>query len=242
MKKIILILFLSIGLIGCSAIDYSELSMPKNPIDTELERILALDLSYDDSIIEAKKNFNPDLVASVVKILNERKAKSDATILEAEIVNEYAEKIQISDNNLKFVAPKISDTKNRSMIGNPDSFEYFLLGIKDNNDSLIKHKVNFSITYNSDEKRNYSSASFCDKWNACDDENLVEISLISSKASGCSSVNCDYNEVVELNLTDEFLRANMENNFSINFNSLASKSNKSSFPSAYIKGYLKIAN
>ena len=48
--------------------------MPKNPIDTELERILALDLSYDDSIIEAKKNFNPDLVASVVKILiNERK-------------------------------------------------------------------------------------------------------------------------------------------------------------------------
>ena len=76
MKKIIVILFLSIGLIGCSAIDYSELSMPKNPIDTELERILALDLSYDDSIIEAKKNFNPDLVASVVKILNERKAKS----------------------------------------------------------------------------------------------------------------------------------------------------------------------
>jgi len=242
MKKIILILFLSIGLIGCSAIDYSEFSMPKNPIDTEFERILALDLSHDDSIKEANKNYDPNLVASVIKLLNNRKERSDAALLEAETVNEYAEKIQISDNNLKFVAPKILDTKNRSMVGNPDSFEYFLLGVKDNNDGSIKHKVNFSITYKSDEKRNYSSASFCDKWNTCDDENLVEINLISSKASGCSSVNCDYNEVVELNLTDEFLRANMENNLSINFNSIASKSNKISLPSAYVKGYLKITN
>ena len=242
MKKIILILFLSIGLIGCSAIDYSELSMPKNPIDTELERILALDLSYDDSIIEAKKNFNPDLVASVVKILNERKAKSDATILEAEIVNEYAEKIQISDNKLKFVASKISDTQNRSMMGDPDTFDYFLIGIKDNNDSSTNHIVNLSITYKSEEKRSYSSASFCDKWNTCDDENSVNINLISSKASGCSSTRCDYNEVVELDLTDEFLRKNMEKDLSIKFNSLASKSNKISFPSAYIKGYLKIVN
>ena len=68
------------------------------------------------------------------------------------------------------------------------------------------------------------------------------LSLISSKASGCSSTKCDYNEVVELDLTDEFLRKNMEKDLSIKFNSLASKSNKISFSSAYIKGYLKIVN
>ena len=242
MKKIILILFLSIGLIGCSAIDYSELSMPKNPIDTEVERIFALNLSHDDSIIEAQKNYNPDLVASVVKILNKKKEKADADLLESGMIAEYAEKIQISNNNLKFVASKISDTQIRSMMGNPDTFDYFLIGIKDNNDSSPNHMVNFSITYKSAEKRSYSSASFCDKWNTCDDENPVNINLISSKASGCSSTNCDYNEVVELDLTDEFLRKNMEKDLSIKFNSLASKSNKISFSSAYIKGYLKIVN
>ena len=242
MKKLILILFLSIGLIGCSAIDYSELSMPKNPIDTELERILALNLSHDDSIIEAQKNYNPDLVASVVKILNKKKEKADVDLLESGMIAEYAEKIQISNNNLKFVASKISDTQIRSMMGNPDTFDYFLIGTKDNNDSSTNHLVNFSITYNSQEKRSYSSASFCDKWNTCDDENSVNINLISSKAFGCSSTNCDYNEVIELDLTDDFLRASKEKNLSIKFNSLASKSNKISLPSAYIKGYLKIAN
>ena len=69
------------------------------------------------------------------------------------------------------------------------------------------------------KRETYSSASYCDKWNGCDNENLMDITLISSKASGCSSYECDYNEIIELNLSDDFLRNNMEEGFSLSFNS-----------------------
>ena len=55
MKKLILILLLSSGLIGCSAIDYSELSSPVSPSDTQIERIISLGLSHSDSLLEANK-------------------------------------------------------------------------------------------------------------------------------------------------------------------------------------------
>ena len=241
MKKLILIFLISTSLIGCSSIDYSKLTMPSNPIDTEIERILALDLSYADSIIEAEKNYNPILVTSVVKALNKRKEVADKAIIEAEIIAEYAEKIKVLDNNSKFVGPTISDTKSKNLMGKAETLDYFLLGFKGKNNGSLEHKLNVSITFNSDAKRNYSSVNFCDKWSNCD-ANLVEANLISSKASGCSSYNCDYNEVIELDLSDNFLRENMEKGLSINLNSQALQSNKITIPSYYIKGYLKVAN
>jgi len=149
--------------------------------------------------------------------------------------------VKVSDDNLKFMGSKISDIKKRNMIGKAENLDYFLLGSKDNNGS-IQHKLNFSITYTSDEKRNYASASYCDKWGGCDNENQLDVALISFKASGCSSFDCDYNEIVELDLSDSFLKENMEKGFSLDFNSKASISNKITISSSYLKGYLKVTN
>ena len=70
----------------------------------------------------------------------------------------------------------------------------------------------------------------------------MNVTLISLKASECSSFDCDYNEIVELDLSDSFLKENIEKGLSIDFNSKASISNKITIPSSYLKGYLKVAN
>jgi len=241
MKNFLQISLLSIALVGCSSIDYAELSSPVSPSKTQIDRIIALNLSHTESLKEANKLMDPVLVSTVVKALEARKLKTDNATIEAENVAIYAEMVEVSDDNLKFVGPKISEIKKRNMIGNPENLDYFLLGSKNKSDGSIQHKLNFSITYTSSEKRNYSSASYCDKWDGCDSENLRDIVLISSKASGCSSYECNYNEVMELNLSDDFLRNNMEEDFSISFNS-KKDNNKVTFTSEYLKGYLAVAN
>ncbi len=242
MKNFLQISLLSIALVGCSSIDYAELSSPVSPSKTQIDRIIALNLSHTESLKEANKLMDPVLVSTVVKALEARKLKADNAAIEAENVAIYAEMVEVSDDNLKFVGPKISEIKKRNMIGNPENLDYFLLGFKDNNSGLTQHKLNFSITYTSDERRNYSSANYCDKWNRCDNENQMDVTLIAIKASGCSSFDCDYNEIVELDLSDSFLKENMEQGLSMDFNSKASISSRVSIPSSYIKGYLKVAN
>jgi hypothetical protein len=241
MKKILQTLLLSIGLASCSSIDYAELTSPESPSKTQINRILALNLSHMESLKEANKLMDPALVSTVVKDLEARKLKADNDAIEAENVAIYSEMVKVSDGNLKFVGSKISELKTRNMIGKPENLDYFLLGLKDKNDGSIQHKLNFSITYTSSEKRNYSSASYCDKWDGCDSGNLMDIVLISSKASGCSSYECNYNEIMELHLNDDFLRHNMEEDFSISFNS-KKVNNKVTFTSPYLMGYLSIAN
>jgi len=240
MKNFLQISLLSIALVGCSSIDYAELSSPVSPSKTQIDRIIALNLSHMESLKEANKLMDPALVSTVVKALEARKLKADNAAIEAVDVSNYASMVKVSDDNLKFVGPKISDIKTRNMIGNPENLDYFLLGSKDKSDGSIQHKLNLSITYTSSEKRNYSSASYCDKWDGCDKENLVDITLISSKASGCTSYECNYNEIVELNLDDDFLRNNMGEDFSVSFNSKTAN-NKTTFSSGYLKGYLSVA-
>ena len=181
------------------------------------------------------------MASAVIKELNKRKIEAENNQVELENVVKYAEMVKVSENNLKFVGPKISDTKSRNVVGKAENLDYYLLGYKDNNGS-IQHKINFSVTYTSDERRNYSSASYCDKWAGCDNESQMDITLISLKASGCSSFDCDYNEIVEFDLSESFLKENMAKGFSIDFNSKASISNKITIPSSYLKGYLKVAN
>ena len=243
MKNFLQMLLLSIGLVGCSSIDYAELSKIStvSPTNIQINRILALDLSHAGSLIEANKLMDPILVSNVVKELEARKLKAENISIELVKVANFAEMVKVSDDNLKFMGPKISDTKKRNMIGKAENLDYFLLGLKDNNGS-IQHKLNFSITYTSNERRNYASASFCDKWGGCENENQMDVALISFKASSCSSFDCDYNEIVELDLSDSFLKENMEKGLSLDFNSKASISNKITIPSSYLKGYLKVAN
>ena len=243
MKNFLQMLLLSIGLAGCSSIDYAELSKIStvSPTNIQINRILALNLSHAGSLIEANKLMDPILVSNVVKELEARKLKAENISIELVKVANFAEMVKVSDDNLKFMGPKISDTKKRNMIGKAENLDYFLLGLKDNNGS-IQHKLNFSITYTSNERRNYASASFCDKWGGCENENQMDVALISFKASSCSSFDCNYNEIVELDLSDSFLKENMEKGLSLDFNSKATISNKITIPSSYLKGYLKVAN
>jgi len=241
MKKLLQILLLSLGLIGCSIIDNSELTSFTSPFETQVNRILALDLSHAESIKEANKITDPDLAAAVVKELEARKLQAENAIIEAENVAKFVEKIKISDSNSKFTGPEISETKKRGLLLNSDYHNYFLRGIR-GHDGLIQHQLHFSIKYDSEDRRNYYSASQCDRWKGCtDDGNEMDITLISSNASGCSGYFCIYTETMELKLSDEFLRSNMDTGFSMRFNSKKAKS-KITIPSDYIKGYLKVAN
>ena len=245
MKKILLVLLLSIGLIGCSSVNLPSVNLSAlelsatRPSDVQTEKILALGLSHDQNLVEARKIADPNIASAVTKELNNRILEAENNRIELENVVKYAGMVKVSNNNLKFVGPKISDTKSRNIISKAENLDFFLLGLKDNNGE-IQHKLNFSITYTSSEKRNYSSASYCDKWDGCDSENLMDIALISSKASGCNSYECNYNEIIELNLNDDFLRNNMGEDFSVSFNSKEAN-NKITFTSPYLKGYLSVA-
>ena len=223
MKKILLLLVLSLGLIGCASLEFSA-----SPADAETKRILALGLTHTENLSEARKLTDPTLVSAVVQ---ELKTRNDNARIEAEKVAKYAEKVKVSDSNSKFIGSEINERKKMGLLINSDYEDYFLQGSINN--GLIQHQLHLSIKYTSDKWRNYYSASFSD-------ENQVDITLISSSAVGCSGSSCDYTEVMELNLSDDFLRSNMEKGFSIVFNSIK-RTNKITIPSDYIKGYLKVA-
>ena len=229
MKKLLLLLLLSLGLIGCASINsLDSIEFSASPAEAETKKILALGLTHTENLSEARKLTDPTLVSEVVQ---ELKTRNDNALIEAEKVDKYAEKVKVSDSNSKFIGSKISKSKKRGLLGNDDFQDYFLQGSINN--GLIQHQLHLSIKYTSDKWRNYYSASFSD-------ENQVDIILISSSAVGCSGSSCDYTEVMELNLSDDFLRSNMEKGFSIVFNSIKS-TNKITIPSDYIKGYLKVA-
>jgi len=240
MKKLFQILLLSLGLIGCSLIDNAELTSLTSPFETQVNRILALDLSHTESLKEANKLMDLDLAAAVVNELEARKLQAENANIEVENVAKFAEKIKISDSNSKFTGPEISETKKRDLLLNLDYLNYFLRGIR-GNDGLIQHQLHFSIKHDSEDRRNYYSASQCDKWKGCsDDGNEMDITLISSKPSGCSNSVCSWTETMELKLSDEFLRSNIDTGFSMRFNG-NKKTSKITISSVYIKGYLKVA-
>ena len=224
MKKLLLLLLLSLGLIGCASLESLEsIEFSASPAEAETKKILALGLTHTENLSEARKLTDPTLVSEVVQ---ELKTRNDNARIEAEKVAKYAEKVKVSDSNSKFIGSKISKSKKRGLLGNDDFQDYFLQGSINN--SLIQHQLYLSIKYTSDKWRNYYFASFSDK-------NQVDITLISSSAVGCSGSSCDYTEVMELNLSDDFLRNNMETGFSIDFNSKKG-TNKITIPSDYIKG------
>ena len=223
MKKRLQILLLSLGLIGCASIEFSA-----SPAEAETKKILALGLTHTENLSEARKLKDPTLVSAVVQELQDR---NDNTLIEAEKVDKYAEKVKVSDSNSKFIGSEINERKKMGLLINSDYEDYFLQGSINN--GLIQHQLHLSIKYTSDNWRNYYSASFSE-------ENQVDITLISSSAVSCSGSSCDYTEVMELNLSDDFLRSNMETGFSIGFNS-RKVINNITISSNYIKGYLKVA-
>ena len=230
MKKLLQILVLSLGLIGCASLDsLDSIEFSASPAIAETKRILALGLTHTENLSEARKLTDLTLVSAVVQ---ELKTRNDNALIEAEKVDKYAEKVKVSDSNSKFIGSEINERKQMGLLIKSDYEDYFLQGSINN--GLIQHQLHLSIKYTSDKWRNYYSATFSN-------ESQVDITLISSSAVGCSGFSCDYTEVMELNLSDDFLRSNMEKGFSIGFNS-KKVTNKITIPSDYIKGYLKVAN
>ena len=237
MKKILLLLLLSLGLIGCGSLQSLEsIEFSTSSAEAQTKKILALGLTHTENLSEARKLKDPTLVSEVVL---ELKTRNDNAIIAAEKVDKYAEKVKVSDSNTKFIGSEISNSKMRGILSNYDFLDYFLQGSINN--GLIQHQLHLTIKYTSNKWRNYNSASFSD-------ENQVDITVISSSASAlnCSGSNCDYTEVMELNLSDDFLRSNMEKGFSIgshatNQRNSITVTNNITIPSDYIQGYLKVA-
>ena len=104
----------------------------------------------------------------------------------------------------------------------------------------MTHKLRLSVKYTSDERRNYINANYCDEWLRCNGD-LEEVLQLSSSAYNCSASDCIYSEVLELNLSDDFLRKNLNQGFDMKFNSKR-ETNTINIPYSYLKGYLSIAN
>lgn len=235
MKKLVLLLSILIGLSACSSLELQAVTTSEE----ETQRILALGLSYEENLIEASKFSDPHMVKVVsLQLTNakDEKIQYEIDLLESE---KLANNVILSLSGTNFSGPIISKSESTVLNMNPDLLNYNLEGLKNLTSGIVNHKLQLSLIYNSDKKRNYISANLCDKWSRCDD-NSIEINNISTNASNCSSSSCDYKEIVEVNLSDEFLRNYIKKGFTIRINS-KKNSNKVIISRVYLMGYLQVA-
>ena len=236
MKNLLAIIPLLLILFGCSSL---ELEAVKSS-EQETQRILALGLSHEENLAEAKKLDTPHMVSVVtlqLKNARDEKIQAEADFEES---NKYAEKVIILEENSKFISTEISENvKNGVLDTDVDIVTYNLESNKDANSGLFQHKLNISMAYNSKAKRNYNTVKFCDKWNNCDDLSK-KINVISINASNCKNNSCSYKEVMSLDLSGDFLKDSLNSGFSMRLIS-KKKTNKVVLSKPYIMGYLKVA-
>jgi len=239
MKKILQILLLSIGLTGCASLVLEPVSSSQD----ETQRILSLGLTHAENLIEASKLKDNHTVSVVTGQLMKAEDDKNKAALDEVSISKYAESVKVlnGDSEDKFEGLQMSESKRVGMLDEYDYQDYFLKGLKNKNTGLIQHQLNLKLKYTWSQRKNYSYASICDKWQGCKNAEKLDIALISSSASSCTTDNCDYTEILELNLSDDFLRNNMEEGFSVSFNSKKS-TNEITIASDYLKGYLKVAN
>ena len=223
---------------SCDSMDVSIVS----PSGTEADKILAMGLSHDESLIVAGKLSDPLLASAVVQELNKRNEKNQMDQIDRNNEEKYAKAVLVSNDGNSFTGPLIFSTKNRGLLRNlelaTDNEEYFLYGLK-HNDEIFNHQLQLTIEYSSDSIRNYFGANYCDEWGRCDGES-IEVDLISSSASACTSSDCIYKEVMEVSLNDDFLIKAKDKGFTLIFKSKKAN-NKIEVPQPYLKGYLSIA-
>ena len=242
MKKLLLLL-ISFSFIGCSSIEVGgvlsslELEDALSSED-EAQRILALGLTHEENLLEASKLSTPHLVSVVsLKLTNARdeKIQYEIDLIESEKLTELA---IVSNNGLSIIGSKVSESKKTGVLETDfDLQSYYLEGLKDSSSGNISHKLYLNVVHNSKNRRDYNSVNYCDKWGRCD-ENEQIISVIPATAANCSSLTCDYSESMSLELTDDFLKDNIDRGFTMRFNS-KKKNNKIEVSRAYIIGYLK---
>ena len=241
MKKALLILLLSLGLLGCSNIQLEAVSTSAE----ETQRILAMGLTYEENLVEASKIKN-NHTASVVK-LQLTNARDEKIQAEIDLIDsaKYADLVIVSENKLNFIGPELVKKIKRGVLPTDiDTHTLHLRGRKNDNGKL-EHNLIVKIEHVSFNKRTYNSASLCDTWGRCEGDQL-EFNLISSSSTNCTSSACDHEDVMEFNFSDEFLRSNVDNaGFTDGLTMRINRkrfSNKVNIPSSYLTGYLKVAN
>ena len=233
MKKILLTLLLSLGLTGCASLELDAIASSEE----ETQKILALGLTHSENLIEANKLKDTHTISVVTGQLKKAEDERIQAIIDDEKIAEYSQMVIISDDNTKFTAPVISVSKKIGVLDNEyDYQDYYLNGQKNNNGS-IQHQLNLSLKYNWRERRNYLYANVCDKWQRCDDGEKINLTLISANASGCTSSSCNYNEIMNLSLSDDFLRSHMNSGILLRLYS-KKETSKINISSAYVKAYL----
>jgi hypothetical protein len=239
MKKILQILLLSIGLTGCASLVLEPVSSSQD----ETQKILALGLTHAENLIEASKLKDNHTISVVTGQLMKAEDDKNKAAIDAVNISKYEGSVKVSegDSEIKYEGFQMSEAIKIGLLENSDYQDYFLKGVKDKKTDLIQHQLYLALKYTWKKRKNFSSASLCDKWQGCENEELLDITLISSSASNCSPSTCDYTEIMELNLSDELLRSNMNDDFSVSFNSKRANS-KITYTSTYLKGYLSVAN
>lgn len=241
MKKILITLFISFGLLGCSNIQLEAVSTSAE----ETQRILAMSLTHEENLVEASKIQN-DHMASVVKLqlinAHDEKIQTEIDLIESA---KYADLVIVSENKLNFIGPELVKTIKKGVLETDiDTQTLHLRGTK-NNTGKLEHTLVVKIEHVSYDKRTYSSASSCDAWGRCEGSQL-EFNLISSNSTNCTTSACNHVDVMEFNFSDEFLRSKVdEAGFTDGLTMRIKRkrfSIKVNVSSAYLTGYLNVAN
>lgn len=241
MKKLFPFLLLFFILTGCSNIQLEAVSTSEE----ETQRILALGLTHEENLKEAKKLKSNHMVSVVtLQLINahDEKIQAEIDLIES---NKYADLVIVSNNNLKFIAPElVKRIKTGVLETDVDTQTLQIRGNKSDN-GLIDHTLTLKIEHISLNKRSYLSANLCDSWGRCDG-NPIEFKLLSSNSSNCTSSACDQVDVFEFYFSDEFLRNKLnEAGFTDGLTMRINRkrfSNKVNVPTTYLEGYLKVAN
>ena len=241
MKKSLIILFLSLGVISCASVEFGDALSSEQ----YTQKILDLGLSHEENLIEASKLKTPHLVSVVsLQLTNARdeKIQNEIDLIESE---KFADQVLISNNDSRYSGPKISESMKTGILETDfDLLNYFLEGAKDS--KIIEHKLHLTVSHNSKSKREYFSAHICNQWGRCEatkedgSSNILELIPISTNASNCDTFNCDYSEIMEIKLSDTFLSDSVDKGISIKLVSKM-KSHKIKVSKPYLMGYLKVA-
>ena len=235
MKKFLLLFSLLFFLAGCSSLEID----PATSSEDEAQKILALGLSHEENLRMASKLGTPHLVKIVTLKLNNARDEKIQAAIDVEKSLEFAEQVKVSKDSNEFISKEISESLQTGILSTDiDFLKYYFHGNRDLENDMITHKLHLNLVYNSSKSRGYHSLISCDNWNNC--EQKIEIKTIPATGSNCKNNSCDYQEIFEVDLTDEFLRNTIIDGFSMRLIS-DKKTNKIEIPKAYLMGYLKAA-
>ena len=236
MKNVLIAFSIIFILSSCSSVELEAVSSSEE----ETQRILAMGLSHEENLIEASKLDTPHIISVVSLQLTNARDKKIQDEIDLVASEELASMVIVSSGGSKFIGSKVSKLKKTGVLETDVDIQNFNLeGTKNLNNGIIEHKLVLSISHNSKNARKYDSANLCDEWNRCD-TNKQEVNVISSAANNCTTSTCNFEEVMELNLSDDFLRSASDTGFTIRFNAKR-KGNKINVSKAYLMGYLKVA-